>query len=194
MNSSKKTLARANIGAIDFTHQIPTECLTDHKITKKVLNNISRYHNKSIIKEILGEEILLSAQAIANSQPNRHAHDHYIVPLNNLAAQPPTQQVMNSPRNSSANITVSTPHQSPPSVAAAPSQKWGSSTSICSTANTIQQQQTQNPQQPRPLMENIIHPESIDPFLSNLVKELVSKERMMYSHPLLPQNQGQLRY
>ena len=137
-----------------FTHQIPTECLSDPAIVRTVLQSINKYNNKAKIEDVLGNEVIQSALNLTpqNTQPTD-------VETNPVAHQ----QTTSDPPIPDYNriVTNGIPYQQVQS-----QQAW--------SPNNPAQVQYNNSTNPVPAQ--VFSPESLKPFLTNIVKELISKE------------------
>ena len=165
-----------------FTHQIPPECLSDPNINHLVLKSIAQFKNKTKIKEILGDNIVQQALALTSSTSNSN-NSYCRNPENEEAPMNPQTPTPLLAASSNLQNRAATTH-SPQQLCAPQHNPWNSSTELLPNHlfNNVSQE---NQPVPYEQYNQTIHPANITPFLTNLIKELISKEsQLQFKHPL----------
>ena len=164
-----------------FNHQIPIECLGDREITKTVLNSINRFSNKTRIAEVLGDEVVQTAIAtsdITRQTERPQAHRPQNKDNVNGYTNPWTHTNIENSFCPQQSSSASNPHISKHIV---PQQQQYPCTT--GTYNPVP-----SPVPPPPVLQNQHIPSLMDiyhitPFLSNIIKEMVSKESQKFFVP-----------
>ena len=152
-----------------YTHQIPEECKHNPTMIQDVLCSIKNYKNQAKITEVLGNDFIIAAEHMAystqiasTSSSNEHDASKHVPPSMVLTTTPPSILSNNTyearPCNQETHPSLEITHNVP--------------------HNYQQFSESNHRNSPSPL-------ENLTPFLTNLVKELISKE-VLTSRYLVP--------